>query len=115
MSVEIAGVISLAPVGDPAFYEPANKTFGADHIEICWKDFAGWLDYIQTVDMVPNYIPLVGHNTIRGTVLGNDYKRESSQEELKSVIRLTREAMESGAFGVSFMLDPGSRRLSRRI
>lgn len=100
--------ISLAPVGDPEYYERANRTFGADHVDVRWKNFAGWLDHIGQADIAPNYIPLVGHNTIRGTILGNDYKKESTKEELKSILKLTRESMEAGAFGVSFMLDPGA-------
>lgn len=53
----------------------------------------------------PNVMLLAGHNRIRGYVLGKDYKRTASQEEIKEMRDLVRQAMNDGAFGLSTGLE----------
>ncbi|MFN7258333.1 MAG: N-acyl-D-amino-acid deacylase family protein [Cyclobacteriaceae bacterium] len=50
-----------------------------------------------------------GHNTLRDRVLGDDFKRKSTQSEIDSMVKLLRVDMEAGAFGLSTGLeyDPG--------
>lgn len=50
-----------------------------------------------------------GHNTLRDQVMGNDFKRKSTQTEIDSMIELLHEDMKAGAFGLSTGLeyDPG--------
>ncbi|HEV8505492.1 MAG TPA: D-aminoacylase [Chitinophagaceae bacterium] len=50
-----------------------------------------------------------GHNTIRDSVLGKDFKRLASKEEIEKMKLLLRQDMETGAFGLSTGLeyDPG--------
>jgi N-acyl-D-aspartate/D-glutamate deacylase len=72
-----------------------NKTFGERLIEV---DKAG---------ISLNYVPLVGHNTIRRLVMGDDYRRRATVEEIETMKGFVAEAMESGAFGFSAGLDPG--------
>jgi N-acyl-D-amino-acid deacylase len=50
-----------------------------------------------------------GHNTLRDQVLGADFKRKSTQAEIDSMIKLLKEDMQAGAFGLSTGLeyDPG--------
>jgi N-acyl-D-amino-acid deacylase len=50
-----------------------------------------------------------GHNTLRDHVLGNDFKRKSTQAEIDSMISMLKKDMEVGAFGLSTGLeyDPG--------
>jgi N-acyl-D-amino-acid deacylase len=50
-----------------------------------------------------------GHNTIRDSVLGKDFKRFASQEEIEKMKLLLRQDMQAGAFGLSTGLeyDPG--------
>lgn len=50
-----------------------------------------------------------GHNTIRDSILGKNFKRPATQEEIEKMKILLRQDMEAGAFGLSTGLeyDPG--------
>jgi N-acyl-D-amino-acid deacylase len=50
-----------------------------------------------------------GHNTLRDSVLGKDFKRLASQDEIEKMKWLLRQDMKAGAFGLSTGLeyDPG--------
>jgi len=50
-----------------------------------------------------------GHNTIRDTVLGKDFKRSATKDEIDKMILLLQQDMKAGAFGLSTGLeyDPG--------
>jgi N-acyl-D-amino-acid deacylase len=47
-----------------------------------------------------NVVPMVGHNTIRREVMGEDYEREATREEVARMKELVREGMEDGAWGL---------------
>jgi len=53
----------------------------------------------------PNVMLLLGHNTIRSHVLGKDFKRTSTPEEIRKMRELVRQAMKDGAFGLSTGLE----------
>ncbi len=75
------------------------------NVEIEWggfKDFLGWL---EARGISVNHVPLVGHNTVRAEVMGPDWKRDPTKQELERMKELVREAMEAGAFGLSTGLD----------
>jgi len=71
------------------------------------KKFADWLLEVEKAGISINYAPLVGHNPMRRLVMGNDYRRRATGEEIEKMKELAAEAMESGAFGFSAGLDPG--------
>jgi N-acyl-D-amino-acid deacylase len=50
-----------------------------------------------------------GHNTIRDSVLGKDFKRFATQDEIEKMKSMLRQDMQAGAFGLSTGLeyDPG--------
>ena len=50
-----------------------------------------------------------GHNTIRDSVLGKDFKRVATQDEIEKMKSMLRQDMQAGAFGLSTGLeyDPG--------
>jgi N-acyl-D-amino-acid deacylase len=50
-----------------------------------------------------------GHNTIRDSILGKDFKRSATQQEIDKMKLLLQQDMEAGAFGLSTGLeyDPG--------
>lgn len=48
---------------------------------------------------------MVGHNTIRGKVLGDDYEKLATASQIKEMRGLVRKAMEEGAFGMSAGLE----------
>ncbi len=71
------------------------------------KTFGEWLIEVEKAGIPLNYVPLVGHNTIRRLVMGDDYRRRATAEEIEKMKGFVAEAMESGAFGFSAGLDPG--------
>lgn len=53
----------------------------------------------------PNAILLVGHNTVRGIVMGSDHRRTATPAEVREMQSLIRRGMEEGAFGLSAGLE----------
>ena len=68
---------------------------------ITWRSFGEFLSRVEEVGISINYVPLVGHNTIRATVMEHDYKRKAKPREIREMKAYVVEAMESGAFGLS--------------
>ncbi len=99
--------ISLAPIKEPSYFEDLKKTWGLD-IEPVWRSFGGWMKAVEQEGICPNYIPLVGHNAIRGAVLGDRNKRAAVDKEIHEMNVLVQEAMDNGAFGISMGLDANS-------
>jgi len=79
-------------------------------VYIDWRRFEEFLKKVEKIGISINYVPLVGHNTIRAQVMGEDHEREPTPQELEEMKELVREAMEAGAFGISTGLDypPGA-------
>lgn len=96
------------PVAD---IEPVRRAL-LEHegIELSWGSFGEFLDALEELGPGINLVPLVGHSTVRTAVMGSDYRRHCTEEELEAMLDLVREAMESGAFGISNGLDyaPGA-------
>lgn len=67
--------------------------------------FHQYLSELEELGLSINYTPLVGHNTIRSLVMGQDFKRKATQEEIEKMKNYVEEAMMSGAFGLSAGLD----------
>lgn len=68
--------------------------------EPSWSDLAGYAAVVEAHGPAVNAMALVGHNTIRTLVLGEE-RREPSDAELEEMRRLVRTAMEQGACGFS--------------
>jgi N-acyl-D-amino-acid deacylase len=60
---------------------------------------------IESLGIGPNAILLAGHGTIRREVLGEDFERPSTPEEVARMRELVRQAMAEGAFGLSAGLE----------
>jgi N-acyl-D-amino-acid deacylase len=56
-----------------------------------------------------NYVTFVGHGTVRGLVMGGDFKRPATPAEIDTMAALVDRGMRDGAFGLSSGLeyDPG--------
>jgi len=65
-----------------------------------------WLSKVEEKGLSINLAQLVGHNTVRVAVMGNDFKREATEDEIQQMTKHVAEAMESGAFGLSSFFDP---------
>ncbi len=47
-----------------------------------------------------NVVPMVGHGTVRGLVMEEDYERAATPQEIERMQSLVREGMEDGAWGL---------------
>ena len=47
-----------------------------------------------------NFVPMVGHSTVRRQVMGDDYERPATPDEIAQMQALVREGMEAGAWGL---------------
>ncbi len=47
-----------------------------------------------------NFVPMVGHSTIRFEAMGNDYERPATAREIAQMQELVRQGMEAGAWGL---------------
>jgi len=95
---------SLAPISDLAQFETTMRMWRLD-LEWGWKTFGEWLSKVEGTGLSPNYVPLVGHNTVREAVMGEDFKRKATSDEIEAMKGWVEEAMKAGAFGLSAGLD----------
>jgi N-acyl-D-aspartate/D-glutamate deacylase len=68
--------------------------------------FKAWLDRVEEERIALNYAPVVGHATVRTAVMGEDFKRKATREEIEAMKSYVDEAMKSGALGISSFFDP---------
>lgn len=65
-----------------------------------WNTFSEYLDELRNFDIPTNFVPLVGHGTIRIAAMGFD-NRPPTIQELRLMRSYIEEAMDAGAFGLS--------------
>ncbi len=70
--------------------------------------FADWLSKVEKKGISPNYVPLVGHDSLRELALGPDLRRTATPSEIEVMKKYAEEAMKSGAFGLSSFGDPAA-------
>jgi len=70
---------------------------------------SGFLDEIDRLRPAINYATTVGHGTVRGLVMGADFKRAATPAEIATMKALVERGMKDGALGLSSGLeyDPG--------
>ena len=73
-------------------------------IELGWRSFGDYLNRLETTSLGVNVAACVGHGTIQQAVLG-DALRPPEAEELNQMSKLTEEAFEQGAVGLSTGLE----------
>jgi len=69
-------------------------------IDVTWTSMAEYLEHLRSPGTAVNVMPLVGHNTVRGSVLGFDDVQPTTEQQAE-MERLVAEAMEQGARGLS--------------
>jgi len=67
--------------------------------------FVEWLSALEGLEKSINIAMLVGHNTVRDFVMGDDFKRHATPDEIEEMKKLVDEAMRNGAYGLSAGLD----------
>ena len=122
---------SVAPIGDmiglpglardhiqeiePHKYYPEKQLYPRDRVNeimgekygwtVDWNTMEEWFERIESTGISLNMAPLVGQGTVRVKVMGEDYKRHSTEEELGEMKKLVRQAMDVGCIGMSSGLD----------
>ena len=66
---------------------------------------AGWpitseMEALQSRGHAMNFVPMVGHTTVRSVVMGSDYERPATDDEIARMQELVRRGMEAGAWGL---------------
>ncbi len=72
---------------------------GADGRNPNWPIAAEIAAY-RSLGVALNVVPMVGHGTVRGLVMGDDYERPATDEEIAAMRELVRQGMEEGAWGL---------------
>ncbi len=73
--------------------------FGPDGRNPTWpleEELAGYRDGGTAL----NIIPMVGHATVRGHVMGDDYERHATHDEIRAMAAEVHNGMEAGAWGM---------------
>jgi N-acyl-D-amino-acid deacylase len=74
---------------------------GVDETDLpAWRSFAEYLDRLEDAEASINVASLVGHGTIRGSVLGSE-RRPPDGAEMAAMQRHLEEALDAGAVGLS--------------
>ena len=76
-----------------------TSVFGPDGRNPVWP-IAHEMEAYRTPGVATNVVPMVGHGTVRGLVMGDDYERPATAEETARMAELVRDGMEDGAWGL---------------
>jgi N-acyl-D-amino-acid deacylase len=90
---------SPAPVRGAAVAE-IDAQAAREGVPVSWRSMAEYLDQFRKGGVGMNVVPLVGHNTVRGCVLGFDDVQPSPAQQA-DMERLVADSMEQGARGLS--------------
>lgn len=95
---------------DPDMYYP-ERLQPRDEVNRLHKEWYGWEidwerlgEFCAKVDergLSPNYVPIVGHGDIRNLVMGRDFRREATDDEISEMKEHVRKALEEGVRGIS--------------
>jgi N-acyl-D-amino-acid deacylase len=58
------------------------------------------MEAMRSPGVAVNFVPMVGHGTVRSAVMGDDYERPATPEEIERMRQLVRQGMEQGAWGL---------------
>lgn len=73
-----------------------------------WSTLGEFFDRVEKNGTAINLGSLVGHGTIRGYIMGNDFARDATVQEMEAMKRQVADAMEQGALGLSSGLNYGA-------
>lgn len=77
--------------------------------EIDWRDLSEFHRKVESKGLSPNMVPMVGHGDIRSLVMGSDFERAATSDEIIKMADETEKAMIEGARGLTVGrdYDPG--------
>jgi N-acyl-D-amino-acid deacylase len=101
--------ISAAPLRGVAREWAERYELRRFSVRLDWSTFAEYLGRLERQGVAVNVVPLVGHGTVRLSVMGYE-SREPTEGEMEEMKSLVRSSMEEGAFGMSsgLVYAPGS-------
>ena len=67
---------------------------------------------LQSQGHAMNFVPMVGHSTVRNSVMGGDYERPATEREIARMQELVRQGMEAGAWGLGARVEYRPARFS---
>lgn len=102
VTTEVAGNCgySAAPIFGKKAGERRNEYSKQFSLDLNWNTIEEYNNLLERTGISINLALLVGHNTIRASVMGRD-NREPSEEELKYMCDTVEDGMNGGAFGLS--------------
>ena len=100
---------------EPHKYYPEHTVFPRERVNevmmekvgwpIDWYSMGDWFDRVEGKGVSINIAPMVGHGTVRSTVMGDDFKRHSTRQERDEMSSLIRQSLNDGCIGLSVGLD----------
>lgn len=90
---------SLAPITQLG-RDLVDLSLRANGIEATWRSFGEFLDRVEEQELGPNVAFLVGHGTVRGSVVGAE-AREATPTEIAMMVTDVEAALDAGAIGMS--------------
>jgi len=69
--------------------------------EVDWHTMGEFCSKLAEGEISPNYVPIVGHGPIRTIVMGRDFERHATPQEIEDMKPHVRQAMEDGCKGIS--------------
>ncbi|MBD3244775.1 MAG: amidohydrolase family protein [Candidatus Moranbacteria bacterium] len=91
---------SLAPVIRNQAIDSIRKYVDTSETLFYWDDFSSYYDFLKERRLSLNFGSLVGHNTIRRSLIGNKI-RQLDSKELDQLKKILDQSMQSGALGLS--------------
>lgn len=104
VTTEVVGNCGMSPgpVRGEGLTEVLSRLrgFGRYRGEVTWRSLGEFFDVVRSLGLINNRAWLVGHGTVRASVMG--YRdRPATRGELDQMKALVREAIEEGAWGLS--------------
>ncbi len=90
---------SPAPLRGESVQEAQALTPGLD-IDITWESMGDYLETLRDSGIALNVVPLIGHSTVRGSVMGYD-NVQPTPDQLAEMVRQMEESMQQGGRGLS--------------
>ncbi len=92
-----------------AFLKDYTAFIGSEDLSFEWQNVKGFAAYLERLPLSFNIALQVGHGSVRIAAMGFE-KRDPRANELAMMEKLTAQAMEEGAFGISsgLIYPPGS-------
>ncbi len=103
VTLEVLGEgTSMGPISEEMRIEQLENQTDIKY-DIPWTTLGEYLQYLEDKGVSTNFTSFVGNGTLRRYVIGNE-NRKATEDEIRQMQDLAREAMEEGAVGLSSAL-----------